>query len=271
MNEKNKYGYQTTSLTMVEKLARGEDWPRFCERYSEPIKKVINAINNRRKGCLLRSEEEVADAFGVIIEKLNEKLQTSYDPKRGRLRKWLSTFIRNAIFDYCKEREKAQKPLVQVPGSPHDGNGDDALDAKTVIENIPDKPTADDEEWIQFLQFSAIKFAEVSRPWSSRDKEVIKVIKEELTKEKTERRSDREIASSFKITAANFRQIRHRYIVEVRKQYDEFKLDDPEFFAARKKYSMLLDVLLDEYLEEFRGEEDLAERREKFKDRHLLG
>ena len=124
MNKKDKYGFQTTSLTMVEKLARGEDWPRFCERYREPIKNVFNAIN-RKKGCLVDSVD-VDDAISAIFLKLNEKLQTSYDPKRGRLRKWLSTVIRNAIFDYCKEREKAQKLLVRVPDCPHDGMGDDA-------------------------------------------------------------------------------------------------------------------------------------------------
>ena len=46
MKKKDPYDFQTTSLTMVEKLARGEDWPRFCDRYYEPIEKVFNAIKN---------------------------------------------------------------------------------------------------------------------------------------------------------------------------------------------------------------------------------
>ena len=266
----NPYKFPTTSKSLIVIISTVEGWRRFCERYAEPIKNVLNAINNRRKGRLLRPEE-VDDAFGVIIEKLNKKLQTSYDPERGRLRKWLSTVIRNAIFDYCKEREEGQKHLLQVPACSHDGAGDEAADAKTLIENIPDKPTAYDKEWDKFLQITALNMAEVSRPWSARDKEVIKVIKDELTKEKTERRSGREIASSFKITADNFRQICRRYKAEVRKQYDEFKQDDPDFFDAMKKYSIPFDVLLDEYLKMVGGEEGLAERREKFKDRHLLG
>ena len=180
MNKKDKYGYPTTSLTMVEKLRRGEDWPRFCERYREPIKNELNAIS-RKKGGFVRSEE-VDDAFGVIIEKLKGKLQTSYNPKRGRLRKWLSTVIRNAIFDYRKEREKSQKILVVAPDSSHDGTDDNAEDSKTLIENIPDKPAADDKEWMGFLAISSMNIAEVCRPWSARDKEVIKVIKEERVK-----------------------------------------------------------------------------------------
>ena len=139
----NKNGFPTTSLTLVEKLARGEDWPRFCERYREPIQNVFNAIN-RKKGCLVDSAD-VDDAISAIYLKLKEKLQTSYNPKRGRLRRWLSTVVRNAIFDYRKEREKSQKILVVAPDSSHDGTDDNAEDSKTLIENIPDKPAADDK------------------------------------------------------------------------------------------------------------------------------
>lgn len=229
--------------------------------------------------------EEVDDAFGVIFEKLNKKLRT-YDPKRGRLRKWLSTVIRNAIFDYCKEREKAQKPLVRVPDCPHGETGYDAVDAKIWIENFPDKSADNNIAWFAFLAVSSMNIAEVSRPWSARDKKIIKVIKEELekvikeelgkviheklTKKKTDRRSDKEIASAFGITEDNLRKIRSRYIAEVCKQYGEFKQDDPPFFAAMKKYSMSFDVLLDEYLKKVGGEKDLAKRRKEFKGRQLL-
>ena len=99
MSKKDKYGFQTTSLTLVEKLARGEDWPRFCERYREPIQNVFNAIN-RKKGCLVDSAD-VDDAISAIYLKLKEKLQTSYNPKRGRLRNWLKAVVRNAIFLTC--------------------------------------------------------------------------------------------------------------------------------------------------------------------------
>ena len=269
MSKKDKYGFQTTSLTMVEKLARGEDWPRFCERYAEPIKNVLKAIN-WKKGQLVPLEE-VNDVFGIIIVKLKGSLQTSYDPKRGRLRKWLSTVIRNAIFDYCKEREEGQKHLLQVPACSHDGAGDEAVDAKIVFENIPGKPAANNIEWMAFLANSSMNIAEACRPWSARDKEVIKVIKEERTKEKTGRRSDKEIASIFKISEENFRKIRSRYMEEVRKQYHEFEQEDPLFFAAMKKYNISFDVLLDEYLKKIGGEKDLAKRRKKFKGRHLLG
>ena len=276
MNKKDKYGFQTTRTSILITISSPEGWERFCERYAEPIKNVLNAINNRRKGRLLRPEE-VDDAFGVIIAKLNKKLRT-YDPKYGRLRKWLSTVIRNAIFDYCKEREKAQKHLLRVPDCPHDGMGDDAVDAKTLIENIPGKSADNNMAWLGFLAVSSMNIAEVSRPWSARDKKIIKVIKEELekiiheklTKKKTDRRSDKEIASAFGITEDNLRKIRSRYIAEVRKQYGEFKQDDPPFFAAMKKYSMSFDVLLDEYLKKVGGEKDLAERRKEFKGRQLL-
>ena len=268
MSKKDKYGFQTTSLTLVEKLARGEDWPRFCERYHEPIKNVFNAIN-WKKGCLVDSVD-VDDAISAIYVKLKEKLQTSYDPNRGRLRRWLSTVVRNAVSDYRKEREKDQEPLVVVPDGSHDGTDDNAVDSKAVIENSPDKPAADDKEWMGFLAVSSMNIAEVCRPWRARDKEVIKVIKEERVKEKTVRRSDKEIASFFKITEENLRKIRSRYMEEVYKQYHEFEEDDPAFFAAMKKYSISFDDLLDEYLIMVGGEEELAARREKFKRQHLL-
>ena len=268
MSKKDKYGFQTTSLTLVEKLARGEGWPRFCERYHEPIKNVFNAIN-RKKGCVVVSAD-VTDAISAIFLKLKGELQTSYDPKRGRLRNWLKAVVRNAIFDYRKEWEKSQKILVAAPDSSHDGTDDNAVDSKTVIENIPDKPAAEDKEWMGFLAVSSMNIAEVCRPWSARDKEVIKVIKEERVKEKTVRRSDKEIASFFKITEENLRKIRSRYMAEVVKQYHEFEEDDPAFFAAMKKYSISFDDLLDEYLIKVGGEEELAARREKFKRQHLL-
>ena len=264
----NKNGFPTTSLTLVEKLARGEGWPRFCKRYHEPIKNVFNAIN-RKKGFLVDSVD-VNDAISAIFLKLKKKLQTSYNPKRGRLRYWLSTVVRNAIFDYRKEREKSQKTLVGASDSSHDGTDDNAVDSKTVIENSPDKPAADDKEWMGFLAVSSMNIAEVCRPWRARDKEVIKVIKEERVKEKTVRRSDKEIARFLKITAENLRKIRSRYMAEVVKQYHEFKEDDPAFFAAMKKYSISFDTLLDEYLIKVGGEEELAARREKFKRQHLL-
>ena len=257
MNEKDKNGFPLTSDTLVKKLARGEDWPRFCERYREPIKNVFNAIN-RKKGFLVDSVD-VDDAISAIFLKLKEILQTSYDPKRGRLRNWLSTVVRNAIFDYVKKNK-------QPPAASSNGSDDNVPD---LIDTIP-APEQDDQEWIQFLQFSAIKFAEVRRPWSARDKEIFKVIKEELAKDKPDQRPDKEIADAFGIAETNYRQIRHRYIAEIRKQYDEFKQDDPEFFSAMKKYSISFDALLDEYLK-MDGDGELAKRREKFKDRHLLG
>lgn len=262
----NKNGFPTTSDTLVDKLGRGEGWPRFCERYHEPIKNVFNAIN-RKKGFLVDSVD-VDDAISAIFLKLKKKLQTSYNPKRGRLRRWLSTVVRNAISDYRKEREKDQKILSPIASS--DGTDGDATDP---IERIPaeEQRIADDKEWIQFLQFSAIKFAEVCRPWSARDKKIFKVIKEELTKEKTDRRSDKEIADVFKISEENLRKIRSRYIAEILKQYNEFKQDDPEFFNAMEKHSISFDALLDEYLKMDGGEEKLAKQREEFKRRHLLG
>ncbi len=269
MSKKDKYGFQTTSLTMIEKLARGEDWPRFCERYYEPIKNVFNAIN-WKKGCFVDSVD-VDDAIGTIIEKLKGKLQTSYNPKRGRLRNWLSTVIRNAIMDYWKEKKKAQESLLRVSNCTHNGADDDAVDSKTLIEDIPDKPADDDKEWMGFLAVSAMNIAEVCRPWSARDKEVIRVIKEELAKEKPDRRSDKEIASVFNITEENLRKIRSRYMAEVRKQYHEFEQDDPAFFDTMKKYNISFDALLEEYLKTVGGEEELAKRSEEFKERHLPG
>ena len=253
MDTKDKYGFQTTSRTMVEKLAHGEEeaWKRFCERYYEPIKHVFNAIN-RKYRCPIDSVE-VGNEIHAIIEELKVTLQT-YDPERGKLRKWLSTVVRNAIIDYAKKKAPVPLPEDYGTGKP----------------STEGQQTSDDEEWIQFLQFAAIKFAEVGRPWSARDKKIIKVIKEELKKAKKYRLSDKEIASAFKITEANLRKIRSRYMAEVRKQYDEFKQDDPEFFKDMKKYSISFDALLDEYLKEFGGEEELAKQREDFKKRHVL-
>ena len=253
MSKKDKYGFQTTSRTMVEKLARGEEeaWKRFCERYYEPITNVFNAIN-RKFRCPIGSVE-VGNEIHAIIEKLKVTLQT-YDPERGKLRKWLSTVVRNAIKDYAKK--KAPVPL------PEDyGTGEPSTEGQQ---------TSDDKEWMVFLAISSMNIAEVCRPWSARDKEVIKVIKEERVKEKTVRRSDKEIASFFKITEENLRKIRSRYMKEVYKQYHEFEEDDPAFFAAMKKYSISFDDLLDEYLIKVGGEEELAARREKFKRQHLL-
>ena len=120
------------------------------------------------------------------------------------------------------------------------------------------------------MAVASMNFAEICRPWSARDKKVIKGIKEERTKEKAERRSDKEIARIFKITEVNLRKIRSLYMEEVCKQYDEFKQDAPAFFAAMEKYSISFDALLDEYLIKVGGEEELAARREEFKRQHLL-
>lgn len=159
---------------------------------------------------------------------------------------------------------------MRVPDSPQDGTDDDAVDSKTSIENIPSKSVDNNVAWMGFLAVASMNIAEACRPWSARDKKIIKVIKAERVKEKTDRRSDKKIASIFKITEGNLRKIRSRYMEEVYKQYYEFEQDDPAFFAAMKKYSISFDVLLDEYLKKVGGVKDLAERRKEFKEHHLL-
>ena len=279
MTTKKEIGFPTTSLTLVEKLARGEDWKRFCNRYYEPIRRKFDAIN-WKKGHPIDKVNE-ADAISAIFLKLKAKLQasyhrrnnafsSSYDPAKGRLRAWLSTFVRNAISDYRKDIEKDQEHLMRSCDASICGDDDALDDSKTMIESIPDRDQqlSDDREWMRFLQHSAIKFAETRRPWRARDKRIILVIKEELSKAKIDRRSDAEIADSFGITEVSLRQIRHRFMSEVRKQYDEFKTDDPLYFEALKDNGMTFDALVDEYLKMDGGEEGTAERREKFKRRN---
>lgn len=270
MDKKDKYGFQTTSLTMVEKLARGEDWQRFCERYAEPIKNKFKAINWKSGNPLIDAVDE-DDAIVAIFEKLKKDLKR-YDHAKGRLRVWLSTVIRNAIYDYSQERKKNQKDLLLTSDTQNGVNGD-AADPKTVIESYADvdRQQEADKEWVEFLQISAIKFAEICRPWSTRDKDIIKVIKDELSKDKTIRRPSCEIADQFKITEENYRQICHRFVEEVRRQYGKFRNDDPAFFHAIETSSITFEELLDEYLKMDGGDEDeKAERRKNFKDRHLL-
>lgn len=258
MSKKDKYGFETTSLTLVERLAHGgskEDWEKFWERYEDPVRNKFNAIN-RKGGMRQIDEHDVEDAIFVIFDRLRTGIEESYRHERGRLRDWLSVLVRNAIFDYRKQREKDQSPL--------------RLDGEDSIEKIPDKAIDADKEWIEFLQLASVKFAITNRPWSARDKRIIKEIKEELMKEKSERRSDADIASQHKITKANLRQIRSRFIKEVRKQYDAFKNDDPAFFKEMERHCISFDALLDEYLKMEGDDREIAERRAAFKDRHLL-
>ena len=240
----NKYGYPTTSLTMVEKLARGEDWERFYVRYYEPIKRMFLSVNNGQV-----AGADVEDALSEIFVKLKQKLQTSYDlekGKKGKLRNWLSTIVRNAIHDYCKRRKKQQAPLLS-----------NQEDGSNPLANVPaPQPTADDQEWVEFLQHSSLVLAETCRPWSSRDREIHKAIRESyLAREESARHTDSEIAKSFGITEVNFRQIRSRYFKEVRKQYNEFRNDDPTFFKIVEKAGTSFDALLDKYLQTMGGGE----------------
>ena len=264
MDNTDKYGFQPTSLTLVEKLARGEDWERFCTQYYEPIKNKFNAIN-RKGGKPQIDEGDVDDAISAIILKLELRLQTSYDPKRGRLRDWLSAVVGNAISDYRKEMARNRE--IPLP------EDDSSITSGELVDNRDYRPTSGDEEWTEFLFCSSFTMAKIGRPWSKKVKPIIKEItKERMLKMRDEDipedLTDAAIARRFKITEMNLRKIRSRFMKEVRKLYDAFKKDDPAFFETMQKNNKTYDELLDEYLHEVGHGEDVSIRREEFKAKH---
>ncbi|MBR4257592.1 MAG: hypothetical protein IKQ17_01020 [Kiritimatiellae bacterium] len=252
MGNKDKYGFETTSLTLVEKLARGEEWERFCKLYYAPITNKFNAINNSSRsvngaaGKPMVDDVDKDDAIAAIFEKLHKKLQGTYESERGRLRVFLSLLIDHAIKDYCKRRNKERSELI--------ADASDEGRASIADEVVDDEGSSSnaDVEWVEYLQNEAVRLALTRHPWKADTKLVIKAICEEAKKPtkaqckanakkagvelsdeelaKESQRSDEELAKEFSITAVNLRKIRERFFKEVRKHFEQFRVDDPGFF-----------------------------------------
>lgn len=223
----DKYGFKTTSLTLVEKLSRGEDWERFCLMYHAPIRKYFAAVNARR-GCEIKAVD-VDDAVDVLFVKLNRLFQgkgtsggevKGYDPKKGRLHKWLYELIRNEIHEYYKRIAKVPIPILDAPNE--DGDTRD-IPAGELMWSDPGC-----DQWIEYLRETAIKLAYERPARASQTKQIIRVLLQEDSKEKPRR--DSEIAEEFSTTPENVRKIRERFYGEVRKLFNQFRMDDPDFF-----------------------------------------
>lgn len=242
---KDKYGFDTTSATLVEKLSRGEDWERFCKLYAQPIRDKFNAINHRKGVKPLVPAVDEEDALAKIFEKLKKKLEGSYDPKRGKLRAWLAHVINNAVIDYCKDLAENQA-LLTLDAPDEDGNTFDPPDDKSQRFNDGDV------EWVRYLRKTALYLAYARHPWKESTKAAIKAIcqedskgtAEDAKKDNVKRLTDDELGKSLSMTGANIRKIRERFYAEVRKRFDEFRNDDPEYFADyAKEHDLSFDIM----------------------------
>ena len=242
----NKYGFKTTSLTLVEKLSRGEDWDRFCLLYHAPIRKCFMAVNARR-GYEINAAD-VDDAISALFLKLNRLFQgkgtdgdevKGYDPKKGRLHNWLYTTIRNAIHDYYNSIAKDPiQPTLDAPNE--DGNTMDVLGSECLWHDLGC------DQWIKYLRETAVTLAYERRAWASQTKQIIRALLQEDSKK--EPRQDSEIATEFSTTPENVRKIRERFYAEVRKRFNQFKIDDPDFFDECAKTGKLQDVTEDRWV-----------------------
>lgn len=232
-NERTQF--PMTSETLVEKLHRGEAWTRFRESYYGPIYAVFMKINVARNGQI--PETDVADAVESIFDKLelnfqgkNAKGETgsaTYDYGKGHLRGWLKTFIGNAMHDYWKNEGGGRKvqPLLDQPAE--DGSVREVPESESAFYDIGS------DDWIAFLQQAAVKEAMRSRVRSETSQNIIGVIIGESHKEET--LSDADIASECKSTEVNVRKVRERFYKDVRKCFENYRVDDPEFFIEYAK------------------------------------
>lgn len=216
----DKFGFKTTSLTMVEKLSKGEDWERFCNLYHAPIKMCLEKQN---LGLGVVSETDIDDAVSAVFEKLKRGLQ-KYEPKEGKkFRYWLFTVIRNAIRDYGRvDRKKKAELTLDVENE--NGETRELPDPNAVS---PDKGS---EDWILFLQKCAIHYAYVRHTWKDIQKKVIKA----YVIDRQARDADT-VAREFDTTPENVRKIKERFCKVAREYYEQYKDDDRDFFTEYLK------------------------------------
>lgn len=225
---KDKYGFGTTSLTLVEKLSRGEDWERFCLMYHAPIRKRFIAVNASR-GFEIKAGD-VDDAISALFLKLNREFQgkgktggkvKGYNHKEKRLHDWLYMKISSAIHDYYNSIAKYPiQPTLDTPNE--DGETMDVLGSESLWYDLGC------DQWIKYLQETAVTLAYERRAWTKQTKQIINALLQEARKKKPRRAS--EIAKEFSTTPENVRKIRERFYAEVRKRFNQFKMDDPDFF-----------------------------------------
>lgn len=228
---KDKYGFDKTSTTLVEKLSRGEDWERFCALYAKPIREKFNACNLGNGGGACISDVDQEDALAKIFEKLKVKLAGKYDPDKGHLRNWLSRVIRNAVVDYCKEVAGNRSQLT-FDKPDEDGKTHDPRDKEQLREFLSNNG---DLEWISYLKKTALYMACERHPWQEKTKMAIMAICENAQRPKGDQLTNDELARSLSMTGANMRKICERLRTVAKKYLNEFRNDDPEFFAYYAK------------------------------------
>ena len=224
------YGFKTTSMTMVEKLSRGEDWERFCNLYHDPIKMFLQKKNGYLH-CI--SEPDLDDAVAAVFEKLNRVLQgkgargnpiKGYEAQEGKkFRQWLYKLIENAIKDWG-EKDRKKKSELTLDVADEDG------ETMAVPDEHAARPDKGSEDWILFLQKCAIHYAYVRHTWKEIQKKIIKVYVID------QQGSDAEsVAREFGTTPENVRKIKERFCKVAREYYAQYKDDDRDFFKEYLK------------------------------------
>lgn len=234
-NERTQF--PMTSETLVDKLQRGEAWERFCKSYYGPIYASFMNLNEKRNGEIPANDVDDAvawifDYLKLIFQGKNRKGEAgraTYEYGKGRLRGWLYRIIGNAMHDYWREEygegQVKERASLDVPGE--DGESREVAESESVFYDIGS------DNWVKFLQQAAVKEAMRARVRSETSQNIIGVIIRESHKEAT--LSDADIASECKSTEANVRKVRERFYKDVRKCFENYRVDDPEFFIEYAK------------------------------------
>lgn len=177
-----------------------EAWKEFVKYYKTFIFMLLRQMNIPQHDC--------EDLTQTVLVKIWKKLET-FDPKRAKFRTWLSTVIRNTVFNHWS---------VMKRRSERDSEYSDHADSLSELPSSPEFEALFKREWETYLANKAM--ANIQGEFKARAMEIFELSLKSM--------STAEIAEKLGVNASTVTRsrnsVRDRLIQEVRNLSQELEL-----------------------------------------------